>query len=69
MHPMIAAEHQTPEPARQIPLECSFCGRDADDVRFLCAGEFGGTICDRCAVTASAIVLKARLRSALGRPV
>lgn len=57
-----------PDPAERIPLACSFCGRSVDRVRFLCAGDFGGTICDRCAVAASAIVLKAHLRSALGRP-
>ena len=67
MHRITAAERPNPDPAGRISLECSFCGRDADHVRFLCAGEFGGTICDRCAAAASTILLKARLRSVLRR--
>ena len=67
MHPMTVVR-PNPDRAERVLLECSFCGRGADQVRFLCAGEFGGTICDRCTVAASAIVLKAGLRTVLGRP-
>ena len=42
-------------------LHCSFCGRNAEQVRFLSAGVFGGTICDRCCLKAFFIFLKAYL--------
>jgi ClpX C4-type zinc finger protein len=48
-------------------LRCSFCGKDADHVRFLVAGVAGGMICDRCNLTSLGIFLKARLASALRR--
>jgi len=46
-------------------LHCSFCGKDADHVRFLSAGASGGMICDRCCLKAFFIFLKAHLGSAL----
>ncbi|PYQ48725.1 MAG: hypothetical protein DMF78_20530 [Acidobacteria bacterium] len=44
-------------------LHCSFCGKDADHVRFLAAGVFGGMICDRCSLAALLIFVKARIAS------
>ncbi len=42
-------------------LCCSFCGKDADHVRFLAAGVAGGRICDGCCWRALLIFVKARL--------
>ena len=47
-------------------LHCSFCGKDADHVRFLTAGVSGGMICDVCCLKAFFIFLKAHVTSALG---
>jgi hypothetical protein len=44
-------------------LHCSFCGKDADHVRFLVAGGSGGKICDVCCVKAFLIFLKAHVTS------
>jgi ClpX C4-type zinc finger protein len=62
-----------PSPARQAraqadradwrKLHCAFCGKNAEQVRFLSAGVFGGTICDRCCLTAFLIFLKAYLKA------
>jgi len=46
-------------------LHCSFCGKDADHVRFLAAG-VSGKICDACCLKASLIFVKAWLRWPLG---
>ncbi|HKQ57458.1 MAG TPA: ClpX C4-type zinc finger protein [Candidatus Eisenbacteria bacterium] len=51
--------------AEHTHLNCSFCGRSAGQTRFLSAGVFGGTICDRCGFVAFAVFLKAHLRAAL----
>jgi ClpX C4-type zinc finger len=50
--------HDTAESKR---LRCSFCGRDADQVRFLSAGVAGGTICDVCCLKALLIFVKAHV--------
>jgi hypothetical protein len=42
-------------------LHCSFCGRDANHVRFLSAGVAGGKICDTCCFKAVLIFAKAWL--------
>ena len=42
-------------------LRCSFCGKDANHVRFLSAGVAGGKICDVCCWKALLIFLKAYL--------
>lgn len=42
-------------------LHCSFCGKDAEHVRFLTAGIAGGKICDVCCLQAFVIFLKAWL--------
>ena len=42
-------------------LHCSFCGKDADHVRFLSAGVAGGKICDVCCLKALWIFVKAYL--------
>jgi hypothetical protein len=42
-------------------LLCSFCGRDANHVRFLTGGIAGGRICDACCLKAFMIFLKAWL--------
>ena len=42
-------------------LRCSFCGKDADRVRFLSAGVAGGKICDACCFRAMLIFVKAWL--------
>jgi hypothetical protein len=47
-------------------LHCSFCGKDADHVRFLTAGVSGGMICDVCCVKAFLIFLNARIASVFG---
>ena len=44
-------------------LRCSFCGKDANHVRFLASGVHGGMICGRCCLVAFAIFLKARIAS------
>jgi len=54
-----------PDTAEHTQLHCSFCGRSAGETRFLSAGSFGGTICDRCGFVAVAIFLRAHLRAAL----
>jgi hypothetical protein len=46
-------------------LHCSFCGKDADHVRFLAAGVAGGMICDRCNLRSLGIFLKAHVASVL----
>ena len=46
-------------------LHCSFCGKDAEYVRFLTSGVFGVMICDRCCLRAAMIFLKAHLAAAL----
>ena len=48
------------------PLRCSFCGKDADYVRFLTAGVSGGMICDVCCLKAFFIFLKAHITSVFG---
>lgn len=45
-------------------LHCSFCGKDADHVRFLTAGVSGGMICNVCCVKALVVFLKAQIASA-----
>ena len=47
-------------------LHCSFCGKDANHVRFLSAGVAGGKICDTCCFKAVLIFAKAWLRHPLG---
>ena len=42
-------------------LHCSFCGRDANHVRFLTAGLAGGKICDACCFKALLIFVRAWL--------
>jgi len=57
------------DPAERQRLQCSFCGRTADQTRFLCAGVFGGMICDRCCFTAAGLFAKAdALRDAQHQP-
>src|SRR5260221_14292311 len=41
-----------PDVAEWKRLHCSFCGMDADHVRFLTAGISGGMICDVCCLEA-----------------
>ena len=53
------------DPSEWRTLHCSFCGKDADKIRFLTAGVFGGMICDRCCFKAFFIVVKAHLGSVL----
>jgi ClpX C4-type zinc finger protein len=43
-------------------LRCSFCGKDANHVRFLAAGVAGGKICDVCCWKALRIFLPAYLK-------
>jgi hypothetical protein len=59
-------DHRNPlrDTAEWKRLQCSFCGKDAVDVRFLTAGVFGGMICDRCCVKALLIFVRAHLVSA-----
>ena len=65
--PQIAAQRRPlPGTADWRQLHCSFCGKDADHVRFLAAGAAGGMICDRCNLMSLGIFLKARIASALG---
>jgi hypothetical protein len=47
-------------------LYCSFCGKDADHVRFLAAGVSGGTICNVCGIGAFLIFLRAHFTSVFG---
>jgi hypothetical protein len=54
-----------PDTAEWRRLRCSFCGKDAEHVRFLVAGIAGGMICDRCNLKSLGLFLKARLTSAL----
>ena len=54
------------DPAEWRHLHCSFCGKDANHVRFLAAGMAGGLICDRCNWISAAIFLKAHV-TALSR--
>jgi hypothetical protein len=42
-------------------LHCSFCGKDANHVRFMSAGVAGGKICDACCFKGALIFLKAWL--------
>ncbi len=42
-------------------LHCSFCGKDANHVRFLSAGIAGGKICDVCCFKAFLIFVRAWL--------
>lgn len=51
-----------PDSAAWARLHCSFCGRDANHVRFLTAGVAGGRICDACCFKAFAIFVKAWLQ-------
>jgi hypothetical protein len=46
-------------------LHCSFCGKDANHVRFLAAG-VAGKICDACCFKAFLIFVKAWIRWPLG---
>lgn len=55
-----------PDTAEWRRLQCSFCGKDANHVRFLAAGVAGGMICDRCNLKSLGIFLKARIASVLG---
>ncbi len=48
-------------------LRCSFCGKDADHVRFLAAGIAGGMICDRCNLHSFGIFLKAHVAAVYSR--
>ena len=57
-------KHPAPGTAEWRRLHCSFCGKDADHVRFLAAGVHGGMICGRCCFKAAVIFVKAPL----GRP-
>jgi hypothetical protein len=50
-----------PDTAEWRHLQCSFCGRDNDHVRFLAAGVAGGKICDVCCFKAFLIFVKAWL--------
>ncbi|HXT31890.1 MAG TPA: ClpX C4-type zinc finger protein [Vicinamibacterales bacterium] len=51
-----------PEHAEWAHLRCSFCGKDANHVRFLAAGVAGGKICDACCWKALRIFLPAYLK-------
>jgi ATP-dependent protease Clp ATPase subunit len=48
-----------------VPLSCSFCGKDSTQVKQLVAGGSGGFICDRCAWLSMVIVAKAKIAAAL----
>ena len=50
-----------PDQADWSRLHCSFCGKDANHVRFLSAGVAGGKICDVCCFKAVLIFAKAWL--------
>jgi hypothetical protein len=62
----VAARRPLPDTDQWRHLHCSFCGKDADHVRFLSAGVAGGMICDACCLKACLIFVKARITSALG---
>ena len=47
--------------AERSRLHCSFCGKDANHVRFMSAGLAGGKICDACCFKAFAIFVRAWL--------
>ena len=47
-------------------LHCSFCGKDANHVRFLAAGVAGGKICDACCWKGFLIFLKAYVMHPFG---
>jgi hypothetical protein len=66
MHRAAAQSAPLPGTAQWRQLHCSFCGRDADHVRFLAAGVAGGMICDRCNFRSLGIFLKAHLASVFG---
>jgi len=51
-----------PDHAEWAHLCCSFCGKDANEVRFLAAGVAGGKICDACCWKALLIFLPAYLK-------
>ena len=51
-----------PDNAEWAHLRCSFCGKDANHVRFLAAGVAGGKICDACCWKALLIFLPAYLK-------
>jgi hypothetical protein len=53
--------HPLPDAAEWKHLHCSFCGKDAEHVRFLTAGAAGGKICDVCCLKAFVIFLGAWL--------
>ena len=50
-----------PDRADWSRLHCSFCGKDANHVRFLSAGLAGGKICDACCFKAFLIFVRAWL--------
>jgi ClpX C4-type zinc finger len=54
-----------PDHAEWSRLHCSFCGKDANHVRFLSAG-VAGMICDACCFKAFLIFVKAWIRWPLG---
>ena len=56
--PAVAAQSDAAEWGR---LRCSFCGLDANHVRFLSAGVAGGKICDACCFKAFVIFVRAWL--------
>ena len=53
------------EPSTELSnhLRCSFCGKDANHVRFLTAGVSGGMICDVCCLKALLVFVKAHITS------
>ena len=61
-----AAARPAQDRAEWKNLRCSFCGRDAEHVRFLTAGVFGGKICDVCCLKAAAIFARAHVRRVFG---
>jgi ClpX C4-type zinc finger len=61
------AAHALPDTAQWRTLRCSFCGKDADHVRFLAAGVAGGMICDRCNLQSLSIFLKAHVAAVYRR--
>jgi hypothetical protein len=66
---MSALADRGPEPladkAEWSRLRCSFCGKDANHVRFLAAGVAGGKICNRCNLMALGIFLRAQMAASL----
>ena len=65
MHPTTGQARPRLDAAERRRLQCSFCGRSADQTRFLSAGVFGGMICDCCCFSAAGLFVRARLRSVL----